>query len=149
MTKREQVEQIEQRLIDQGLADKYDHPGIYSISIAGRLVYIGQSFNMLHRLAQHLWAIECQTTTPAHKYSIMRQATKGGFLLAFDVLYYAQEQEKNDAQKDELGFKEGELIRQYLPPLNYQIPSIDNYKSYTVQRSAKTISLSQILAGRD
>lgn len=33
------------------LSQKYEHPGIYSISIDDHLVYIGKSKNMLRRLA--------------------------------------------------------------------------------------------------
>ena len=35
----------------RGLAEKYEHPGIYSISIDDTLVYIGKSENMLIRVA--------------------------------------------------------------------------------------------------
>ena len=35
----------------RGLSPKYEHPGIYSISIGNQLVYIGKSRNMLRRLA--------------------------------------------------------------------------------------------------
>ena len=35
----------------RGLCKKYEHAGIYSISIDDKLVYIGKSHNMLKRLA--------------------------------------------------------------------------------------------------
>jgi hypothetical protein len=35
----------------KGLAPKYEHAGIYSISVDDTLVYIGKSHNMLMRIA--------------------------------------------------------------------------------------------------
>ena len=34
-----------------GLADKYEHAGIYCIKIDSMIVYIGKSVNMLRRIA--------------------------------------------------------------------------------------------------
>lgn len=45
------AENMYQWLKRNGYADKYDHAGIYSISIGDQLVYIGKSRNMLRRLA--------------------------------------------------------------------------------------------------
>lgn len=35
----------------QGLAEKYEHAGIYCIKIDDKIVYIGKSLNMLRRVA--------------------------------------------------------------------------------------------------
>lgn len=35
----------------KGLADKYEHAGIYCIKIDAEMVYIGKSTNMLRRVA--------------------------------------------------------------------------------------------------
>lgn len=35
----------------KGLADKYEHAGIYCIKIYSEIVYIGKSTNMLRRVA--------------------------------------------------------------------------------------------------
>lgn len=35
----------------KGLADKYEHAGIYCIKVADDIVYIGKSTNMLWRIA--------------------------------------------------------------------------------------------------
>ena len=40
-------------------------------------------------------------------------------------------------------------IRQYLPVLNYQIPKEENYKSFTVNKEANTITLDQIMEKED
>lgn len=36
---------------DKGLAEKYEHAGIYCIKIDTQIVYIGKSTNMLRRIA--------------------------------------------------------------------------------------------------
>ena len=55
----------------KGLADKYEHPGIYCIKLNDLIVYIGKSRNMLERIAQHYVGIkegsEC-------KYRILAEA---------------------------------------------------------------------------
>lgn len=138
----EKIEQIVEELKKKpGLKEKYDCAGIYSISIDGILVYIGKSINMLKRLAQHLDAIEHPHN---HKYKVLREAYLTGHSIDFDVLYFAVEQKENKLL-EEIGAKEGELIRLYRPPLNYQIPKEKDYHSYRVNRSAKTIKLSAIL----
>ena len=38
-------------LVKHGLAQKFDHAGIYCIRIDNRIVYIGKSQNMLLRMA--------------------------------------------------------------------------------------------------
>jgi hypothetical protein len=45
---------IYESLIDMGLKEKYGHAGIYCIYIDEILVYIGQSKEMLLRIANHL-----------------------------------------------------------------------------------------------
>ncbi len=37
----------------KGLANKYEHAGIYCIKVDSEIVYIGKSTNMLKRIAQH------------------------------------------------------------------------------------------------
>jgi hypothetical protein len=45
---------IYESLVDMGLKEKYGRPGIYSISIGDKLVYIGKSRDMLTRISNHL-----------------------------------------------------------------------------------------------
>lgn len=114
----------------KGLAEKYEHPGIYCIKLKGQIVYIGKSQNMLERVAAHYVGIN---TVAAKKYRIIwevAQDLKCG--IEFDVLYYAKETNK-DAITEEIGQKEGELIRQYLPPLNTQIPKESNWRTWEVK----------------
>ena len=47
------------------------------------------------------------------------------------VLYYAKSK-TNDARTEEIGQIEGEYIRQYLPPLNTQIPKEDDWHSFNL-----------------
>ena len=114
---------------------KYDRMGIYSITIDDELVYIGKSENMLKRLCNHLFGIDGGR---GNKYAVLRQAIQEGHKISFDVMETCQDTE-------ELGEREGVLIRAYLPPLNYQIPKETNWRSYTVNKKAKYITLLEIL----
>ena len=125
----------------KGLSQKYEHPGIYSISIDDRLVYIGKSKNMLRRLAQHWVGIQ---TESSRKYRILAEAHRHKHSINFDVLYDARERLPM-LLEEELGTKEGEFIRARMPPLNKQIPKADNWRSYQINETANTITLSEIL----
>lgn len=143
MANKERTESILKWLEQQGLQRKYHHPGIYSISIAGRLVYIGKSLDMLTRVAQHMAEIEFPKEQ--HKYQVLARAREQGYSIDFDVMYYS---ETEGDIEDDIGRAEGRLIRKYRPPLNYQVPKEDNYHSFTVNRRAKWVTLEEIL-GRD
>ena len=127
----------------QGIEEKYNRAGVYSISIGNELVYIGKSENMLKRLTEHVMEIE-REIPKEHKYKVLKEARENHLPIKFDVLYCA---DNSDHYKiiEEIGEKEGELIRENLPPLNYQIPKAENYKSFTVNQTAATISLEEIL----
>ena len=111
----------------RGLCKKYECAGIYSISIDDKLVYIGKSHNMLKRLAQHMVGIKLETEK---KYMILAEKKRGGCSINFDVMYYAQ-CEDYDSIDEEIGRREGELIRQFIPALNTQIPNEDNWRKFT------------------
>lgn len=136
-------EEIYKELLEKGLEQKYGKPGIYSISIDGNLVYIGKAKDMLVRIANHIKEMELNQVS--NKYRVLRQAQTAGRKINFDVLYYSLLEE--DIEKD-IGDKEGELIRQYLPPLNYQIPKTEDFRKYSVNKKAKYISLQEILEGK-
>jgi hypothetical protein len=72
----------------------------------------------------------------------MAEAARRGHTIRFSVMYYATAASEI---KNELGAKEGELIRALRPPLNYQIPKEDNWCSYTTNPAALTITLSDLL----
>ena len=110
----------------KGLAQKYEHPGIYSISIDDQLVYIGKSKNMLRRVAEHWVGIKKGSE---RKYRILAEAQRKGYPINFDVLYYAKEQTRSRIE-EEIGQKEGEFIRQYRPILNTQIPKEKDWHKY-------------------
>lgn len=111
----------------KGYGDKYDHAGIYYISLDDRIVYIGKSLNMLRRVAEHYVGI---VTKSEKKYRILSQAQSKGSCVGFGVLYNAKGK-KHEEIEEEIGAKEGELIRQYMPMLNTQIPKEDNWRKYT------------------
>lgn len=135
-------EEIYNWLLEQGLADKYSKAGIYKISIDQKMVYIGKAKDMLVRIANHLTQIEQNTVS--NKYRVLRQAQEEGHKINFDVLYYCLCPQTEGIEND-LGFMEGELIRFYKPVLNYQIPKKEDYRKYTVNKTAKYITLQEIL----
>ena len=112
----------------RGLAPKYEHPGIYCIKVAGQIVYIGKSENMLKRVAYHYVGIQ---TGSEKKYRLLSEIQRNGHKIEFDVLYYAKAKGAA-AIKEEIGRKEGEYIRQYRPVLNTQIPKAENWRKWDV-----------------
>ena len=109
-----------------GYDSKYEHAGIYCIKIDDKIVYIGKSSNMLRRVAQHYAGIRMGTEK---KYRIIQEAQRNGHPITFDVLYYAKSKGSVNRMA-EIGEKEGEYIRQYLPILNTQIPKEEDWHSY-------------------
>ena len=63
------------------------------------------------------------------KYRILQEAQRKGRSINFDVLYYAKSKGGINRMA-EIGEKEGEYIRQYLPILNTQIPKEEDWHSY-------------------
>ncbi len=112
----------------RGLSGKYEYPGIYCIKLNDQIVYIGKSRNMLERVAQHYVGIK---TGSERKYSILAEAQRKGYPVEFGVLYYAKEKSCQDII-EEIGQKEGELIRQYRPVLNTQIPKAEDWHKWEV-----------------
>ncbi len=97
---------------------------------------------MLKRIAQHYAGIQQGTEK---KYRIMAEAKRKGHNITFDVLYYAQRKSTVDRMA-EIGEKEGEYIRKYLPVLNTQIPNAEDWSKYDVREvDAKSI-LNDILS---
>ena len=114
----------------KGLADKYEHAGIYCIKIDDQIVYIGKSRNMLRRITEHYVGIKRESEK---KYRIIAEAQRKGHVIAFDVLYYSKGGTEFQIHED-IGRKEGELIRQHLPPLNTQIPHEDDWHKHDVRK---------------
>ena len=85
---------------------------------------------VLERIAEHYVGIN---TGSERKYRIIKEASqKLNCPVAFDVLYYAQKTNNEDVI-DEIGQKEGELIRQYRPLLNTQIPKAEDWRKWKVK----------------
>lgn len=112
----------------RGQSPKYEHPGIYCIKLNDQIVYIGKSQNMLERIAAHYVGVK---TGSERKYRLLAEAQRKGSPVQFDVLYYAKETKWLDII-EEIGQKEGELIRQYRPILNTQIPKEENWRQWEV-----------------
>lgn len=81
---------------------------------------------MLERVAAHYVGINCGTE---RKYRILAEVQQKGYPVGFDVLYYANS--KQDIE-NEIGEKEGELIRKYRPILNTQIPKEEDWRKWDV-----------------
>lgn len=94
---------------------------------------------MLKRITEHILEIKREKPM-GHKYEIFKQAMNEDVKITFDVIYRAVSSDTDELEK-EIGEKEGFFIRQYLPVLNYQIPKEENYKSFTVNKEANTITL--------
>ena len=123
-------------LMRKGLAEKYEHAGIYCIKIDAEIVYIGKSENMLRRVAEHYVGIQKETEK---KYRILSEARRKGHPITFDVLYDAKGK-RYEQIEEEIGRKEGELIRQYHPILNTQIPKAEDWRKWDMNAvDAKTV----------
>lgn len=136
----EKIKQKIKIIKEAGAANKYNHAGIYCVKVNGIILYIGKSLDMLRRVAQHM--IDIEENRKTNKYIVFRGLMNRGFEITFDVLYVATGTENVE---DEIGWKEGELIRQYLPLLNYQIPREDNYHCFITVKHAKTITAEEII----
>ena len=125
----------------KGLAEKYEHAGIYCIKIDSNIVYIGKSTNMLWRIAEHYAGIQMGTEK---KYRIMDEARRKGHNITFDVLYYAKSKGRVN-QLAEIGEKEGEYIRHHKPILNTQIPKEENWNNWDMNEVDARVILQTIL----
>ena len=92
---------------------------------------------MLKRMARHYVEISKQSEK---KYQILHKARKHGHRIRFNVLYYAGETEET-AIAEEIGQKEGELIRKYLPILNTWIPQEENWHRTKRNPTIDTVTL--------
>mgnify|MGYP004489747851 len=114
---------------------------MYSILLDDKVVYIGKSHNILYRMAQHYAGMQRLSN---HKYRVLSEARRYGHRIRFSVLYTAAAGNPK-AITAEIGQKEGEYIRRYLPPLNYQIPKEENWREFNTNPRAMTITLDDLL----
>ena len=84
---------------------------------------------MLERVAHHYVGIKRGSE---RKYRILAEAQRKGQKVGFDVLYYAKSKNKQE-MLSEIGEKEGELIREFHPILNTQIPKGENWHKWNVE----------------
>ena len=86
---------------------------------------------MIDRIVSHFVGIQTQSE---RKYRILSEAAQTlECPIGFDVLYYAKETDDH-AILEEIGQKEGELIRQKRPLLNTQIPKAENWRKYDLEK---------------
>ena len=123
------------------LVQKYEHAGIYSITMNNCVVYIGKSKNMLWRIAEHYVGIKTQSE---HKYRLIAEAQKAGYSVNFHVVCYAHSVRKADII-EEIGEAEGYYIRKFKPILNTQIPKENNWRKFTLNKEAAEMNVEQFL----
>lgn len=137
------VDNIYNKYLQQSWSQKFLNAGIYSISINNKIVYVGKSTNMLYRMAEH-WV--SMSNPKENKYKVLAEAKRRRYNVKFNVLYSAKSQTKEEIE-EEIGEREGYYIRLLMPSLNFQIPTEENWRKYTVNKGALNISLDQILKG--
>lgn len=117
-------------------ADKYHHPGIYSITVGDEIVYVGKARDMQVRVAVHMYEINCSgeqsTKGKRFKYGELKRAINNGYNICFNVLYTSPFVCGDDTKKidDDIGPQEAYYINKYMPKLNKQIPDLQNYHKY-------------------
>ena len=94
---------------------------------------------MLERIAAHFVGIRKGSE---RKYRILAEVQRKGHPIRFDVLHYAQASKPEDLI-EELGRKEGELIRQHRPILNTQIPKEDNWRYWEINKVDAAAALAE------
>ena len=128
-----------QNLVAHASSGKYYKQGIYYISINGLIVYIGKSKNIEERLGAHLYHIHEETDeSNSNKYKVLRAAKDNSIPIGFGVLEEVEDESM-------LAEREGFYIRKYLPALNYQIPAPGSPMHFTTNKTAKTITLEEIM----
>ena len=138
------VDNIYNKYIKEEWTKKFQCAGVYSISVNNKIVYVGKSLNILHRMAEH-WV--SMANPKENKYVVLSEAKRKNHKVRFDVLYSVKSQTKKEIE-EEIGEREGYFIRKLYPPLNYQIPTADNWRKFTTNKDALSISLDQILIER-
>lgn len=115
--------------------DKYDHPGVYKITVNNEIVYVGKARNMADRIATHIQMIrdaKLRTEGEKFKYGELREAIKNHYNIQFDVLYTSllSNDTDNIYIDNDIGPYEAKYINEYMPKLNKQIPDLFNYHKY-------------------
>jgi hypothetical protein len=123
--------------------DKYnDKAGCYCIYIDNKLAYIGQSVNLIYRIAEHYYEMN-KTRNKKHMYDILNESRKNGHKVWFDVIYYTNKTDAKNIRKDIIAH-ETYFINKYSPPLN-----ISKGKKNDSNEHARTITLDEILLIED
>ena len=139
------AENIYNKYLKQEWTKKFQCAGVYSISVNYKIVYVGKSLNILHRMAEH-WA--SMTKPTENKYIVLSEAKRRKYTVRFNVLYSAKSHTREEIE-EEIGEREGYYIRKFKPSLNYQIPTGENWRKYTTNQMALSITLDQILKGEN
>ena len=126
----EAVEKAKQKNADLVVFAEQALSGTPAYDLLNKATFVELCEEELERIAEHYVGIN---TGSERKYRIIKEASqKLNCPVAFDVLYYAQKTNNEDVI-DEIGQKEGELIRQYRPLLNTQIPKAEDWRKWKVK----------------
>lgn len=115
--------------------EKYDMPGVYSITVDNEIVYVGKARNMATRIANHMYLIKdayLKTEGEKFKYGELRRALRNDYIIYFNVLYSSDLSNEEEISKidDDIGPQEAKFINMYMPKLNKQIPDLNDYHKY-------------------
>lgn len=141
MTNLQTTSEFEQLMKNDGHYEKLKCSGIYYIQVKDKILYIGKSRDMFTRAANHMSNTYDETMSEANskKYELLRGLDEAGYDIGIGVMC------KCKCNDYELGNKEGEYIRKYMPILNYQIPKEEDYSKYTVNKKVKEITLEELI----
>ncbi len=112
---------------------QWDQAGIYYITANDKIIYVGESVNLLKRLVSYEKGIKSDNQK---KYKILRELKKLNYCVRFEVIEYVDE--------DKLRLIEGRHIRKYMPILNQQIPEEDG-KHYKICQKHKMATLEDVI----
>ncbi len=115
------------KLLTLGAQELDKKAGVYGICINGVTIYVGQSLNLLRRLADHLywmckWNDENNPNTQL--YLLLRQALQNDCLITFVVFVHISDDFSFKMKQEKLNIYESEIIKGKLPIANKKIPDV-------------------------
>lgn len=118
---------LEEFIQQNNLLTEVEHkPGIYAITIDGKIAYVGQSKNMYERCGQHIYNIQNAMLNEEKKYELLLAAKLGGHTVDCCPIAYCEQKE--------LSKKEAEAITKFAPALNIATPTgINDISELTIE----------------
>ena len=127
-------DKIYKNLLKYGWAQDLDKKyGIYGFAIDDTYIYIGQSVNLLRRLADHeYWMIngECGESPNDQLYTLLREALKKKRKVSFVIIVRFGADINYESKKATLDMYEAQIIQSKLPIANKAIPNAYGHIEY-------------------